>query len=58
MGPDRDASGAAAGLGLGWNVGVFAAVAVLGALACALVPRLPNATSPRDAQGAAAGAVS
>lgn len=30
----------AAGLGLDWNVGVFALVAVVGAVACALVPRL------------------
>lgn len=35
----------AAGLGLGWNVGAFAAVAVLGAVACGLVPRPDTADS-------------
>ena len=37
----------AAGFGLGWNVGVFALVAVVGAVACALVPRPvePQATT-------------
>ncbi len=38
-GPLLGGSLLAAGFGLGWNVGVFALVAVVGAVACALVPR-------------------
>ena len=38
-GPLLGGSLLAAGFGLGWNVGVFALVAVVGAFACALVPR-------------------
>jgi AAHS family benzoate transporter-like MFS transporter len=46
-GPLLGGSLLAAGLGLGWNVGVFALVAVVGAVACALVPRPvePQATT-------------
>ena len=46
-GPLLGGSLLAAGFGLGWNVGVFALVAVVGALACALVPRPgePQATT-------------
>ena len=36
----------AAGLGLDWNVGVFAVVAAVGAIACALVPRPADASGP------------
>ncbi|MGE3286608.1 MAG: MFS transporter [Pseudonocardia sp.] len=43
-----------AGVGLGGNVGVFAAVAVLGAIACALVPRRA-ATAGTTATAPAAG---
>ena len=39
----------AAGLGLDWNVGVFAVVAAVGAIACALVPRPVVAPAPIDA---------
>ncbi|MGE0296283.1 MAG: MFS transporter, partial [Pseudonocardia sp.] len=41
-----------AGVGLGGNVGVFAAVAVVGAFACALVPR-PAATAATTAAASA-----
>ena len=46
-GPLLGGSLLAAGFGLGWNVGVFALVAVVGAVACALVPRPvePQATT-------------
>ena len=46
-GPLLGGSLLAAGFGLGWNVGVFALVAVVGAVACALVPRPvePEATT-------------
>ena len=46
-GPLLGGSLLAAGFGLGWNVGVFALVAVVGAVACALVPRpvKPEATT-------------
>jgi AAHS family benzoate transporter-like MFS transporter len=43
----------AAGLGLDWNVGVFAAVAVVGAIACALVPRPVEAATAIDAPATA-----
>ncbi|MDD7965145.1 MFS transporter [Actinomycetospora lemnae] len=37
-----------AGVGLGGNVAIFALVAVLGALACALVPRATSTDEPAD----------
>jgi AAHS family benzoate transporter-like MFS transporter len=48
-GPLLGGSLLAAGLGLEWNVGVFAVVAVVGAIACALVPRPVDAGAETDA---------
>ena len=47
-GPLLGGSLLAAGFGLGWNVGVFALVAVVGAVACALVPRPVEAQATTD----------
>jgi len=48
-GPLLGGSLLAAGFGLGWNVGVFALVAVVGAVACALVPRPVEPQATTDA---------
>ena len=48
-GPLLGGSLLAAGFGLGWNVGVFALVAVVGAVACALVPRPVERQATTDA---------
>lgn len=51
-GPALGGALVAAGLGLGWNVGVFALVAAIGAIACAFVPRAADLSAPAtDAAG-------
>ncbi|MBC3191267.1 aromatic acid/H+ symport family MFS transporter [Pseudonocardia sp. C8] len=50
-GPVVGGSLVAAGLGLGWNAGVFALVAVVGAVACALVPRPAEVSADRVPAG-------
>jgi AAHS family benzoate transporter-like MFS transporter len=50
-GPLLGGSLLAAGFGLAWNVGVFALVAVVGAVACVLVPRPVDEPDAIDAPG-------